>query len=208
MRDLVGHDHRTSAFLVYLALTAGVRGRHIAPQPRPARGTDRAVQAQCAGRGAPSGRTAICCASPRRGATDVPRYELADPLAPSTSSAGSADRPPSCASAARVRSWCRPDPGSRRTSRKDRCRRASGSERRARSSRAIIASMSSTAKLIMNDAGRGAHMVARISENAAQDTFGRMAWSIEGQCRSAPRTSHPGREPRDTIAQGPWDPCS
>lgn len=76
MRDLVGHDHRASAFLVYLALTTG-------------EGTPRISHAQLAERTGLSKRTVQDAVLhlvdrnllrvTRRGATDVPRYE---PLTP------------------------------------------------------------------------------------------------------------------------------
>jgi hypothetical protein len=78
MRDLVGHDHRASAFLVYLALTAASEG-----------GVPRLSHAQLAERTGLSKRgvqDAILHLSNRgllrvirRGATEIPRYE---PLTP------------------------------------------------------------------------------------------------------------------------------
>ena len=76
MRDLVGHDHRASAFLVYLALT-------------PDEGTLRLSHAQLAERTGLSKRTVQDAVLhlvdrnllrvTRQGATDIPRYE---PLTP------------------------------------------------------------------------------------------------------------------------------
>ena len=76
MRDLVGHDHRASAFLVYLALTS-------------AEGAPRLSYAQLAERTGLSKRSVQVAILhlvdrkllrvTRRGATDVPRYE---PLTP------------------------------------------------------------------------------------------------------------------------------
>ena len=76
MRDLVGHDHRASAFLVYLALTS-------------AGGTARLSHAQLAERTGLSKRSVQAAILhlvdrkllrvARRGATDVPWYE---PLTP------------------------------------------------------------------------------------------------------------------------------
>ncbi len=76
MRDLVGHDHRASAFLVYLALT-------------PEEGTLRLSHAQLAERTGLSKRTVQDAVLhlvdrnllrvTRQGATDIPRYE---PLTP------------------------------------------------------------------------------------------------------------------------------
>lgn len=78
MRDLVGHDHRASAFLVYLSLTAAAET-----------GAPRLSHAQLAERTGLSKRSvqeAVLHLVDRgllrvtkRGATDVPRYE---PLAP------------------------------------------------------------------------------------------------------------------------------
>ena len=78
MRDLVGHDHRASAFLVYLALTAAAEG-----------GTPRVSHAQLAERTGLSKRSVQVAVLhlldrnllrvTRLGATDVPRYE---PLMP------------------------------------------------------------------------------------------------------------------------------
>ena len=77
MRDLVGHDHRASAFLVYLVLAASEEG---AP---------RLSHAQLAERTGLSKRSVQDAVLhlvdrnllhvTRRGATDIPRYE---PLAP------------------------------------------------------------------------------------------------------------------------------
>ena len=76
MRDLVGHDHRASAFLVYLALTSD-------------EGAPRLSHAQLAERTGLSKRSVQNAVLhlvernllrvTRRGATDVPRYE---PLTP------------------------------------------------------------------------------------------------------------------------------
>ena len=78
MRDLVGHDHRASAFLVYLTLTAAFE-----------EGAPRLSHAQLAERTGLSKRSvqgAVLHLVDRnllhvtkRGATDVPRYE---PLTP------------------------------------------------------------------------------------------------------------------------------
>ena len=76
MRDLVGHDHRASAFLVYLALT-------------PDEGARRLSYAQLAERTGLSKRSVQVAVKhlvdrnllrvTRRGATDVPRYEALTP---------------------------------------------------------------------------------------------------------------------------------
>lgn len=78
LRDLVGHDHRTSAFLVYLVLTAAAEA-----------GAVRLSHAQLAERTGLSKRgvqEAVLHLADRKlmrvarhGATDVPRYE---PLTP------------------------------------------------------------------------------------------------------------------------------
>jgi CRP-like cAMP-binding protein len=78
MRDLVGHDHRASAFLVYLALAAAS-----------AEGPPRISHAQLAERTGLSKRSVQDAVLhlvdrnllrvTRRGATDIPRYE---PLTP------------------------------------------------------------------------------------------------------------------------------
>ena len=78
MRDLVGHDHRASAFLVYLSLAAAAEG-----------GTPRVSHAQLAERTGLSKRSVQDAVLhlvernllrvTRRGATEVPRYE---PLTP------------------------------------------------------------------------------------------------------------------------------
>lgn len=78
MRDLVGHDHRASAFLVYLSLTAAAEG-----------GAARLSLAQLAERTGLSKRSVQeavlhlvdrhLLRVTRQGTTDVPRYE---PLAP------------------------------------------------------------------------------------------------------------------------------
>ena len=78
MRDLVGHDHRASAFLVYLALAAAFE-----------EGAPRLSHAQLAERTGLSKRSVqdavlhlvdrnLLCVT-RRGVTEVPRYE---PLTP------------------------------------------------------------------------------------------------------------------------------
>jgi hypothetical protein len=74
MRDLVGHDHRASAFLVYLALVAAIQ-----------EGTPRLSHAQLAERTGLSKRSAQNAVLhlvdrnllrvTRRGETEVPRYE-------------------------------------------------------------------------------------------------------------------------------------
>ena len=66
MRDLVGHDHRASAFLVYLVLTATAGD-----------GAVRLSHAQLAERTGLANRKLLRVT--RQGATDVPRYE---PLTP------------------------------------------------------------------------------------------------------------------------------
>lgn len=76
MRDLVGHDHRASAFLVYLALTSE-------------EGASRISNAQLAERTGLSKRSVQdavlhlvdrnLLSVMRRGPTDVPRYELLTP---------------------------------------------------------------------------------------------------------------------------------
>lgn len=78
MRDLVGHDHRTSAFLVYLTLTAAAEG-----------GATRLSHTQLAERTGLSKRTVQDAVLhlvdrgllhvTRLGATDIPKYE---PLMP------------------------------------------------------------------------------------------------------------------------------
>jgi CRP-like cAMP-binding protein len=78
MRDLVGHDHRASAFLVYLALAAAAEG-----------GGSRLSHAQLAERTGLSRRSVQDAVLhlvarnllrvTRRGATEIPRYE---PLTP------------------------------------------------------------------------------------------------------------------------------
>jgi DNA-binding GntR family transcriptional regulator len=78
MRDLVGHDHRASAFLVYLILAAGSEG-----------GAPRLSNAQLAERTGLSKRSVQdslrhlvdrnLLSVTRGGATDIPRYE---PLTP------------------------------------------------------------------------------------------------------------------------------
>ena len=77
MRDLVGHDHRASAFLVYLALAASEEG---------ALRLSHAQLAERTGLSKRSVQDALLhlvdrklLRVTRRGATDVPRYE---PLAP------------------------------------------------------------------------------------------------------------------------------
>lgn len=78
MRDLVGHDHRASAFLVYLVLTAATEG-----------GAPHVSHAQLAERTGLSKRSVQDAVLhlvdrhllrvTRHGATDVPRYETLMP---------------------------------------------------------------------------------------------------------------------------------
>ena len=120
MRDLVGHDHRASAFLVYLSLTAVAEA-----------GMARLSHAQLAERTGLSKRSvqeAVLHLVDRQllrvtkyGATDIPRYE---PLAPWRRRKSVDEQPlPSSSSAAKARSWSRRGPGSRRTGRRNRRRR-------------------------------------------------------------------------------------
>ena len=77
MRDLVGHDHRASAFLVYLVLAASEDGA-----PR----LSHAQLAERTGLSKRSVQDAVLhlvdrnlLRVTRRGATDIPRYELLTP---------------------------------------------------------------------------------------------------------------------------------